>query len=47
MVARLKTYLKSAYPFAIVEVFPKGTVHEDFFRWELHEMFEPFPFTAC
>ena len=47
MVARLKTYLKSAYPFAIVEVFPKGTVHEDFFRWELHEMFKPFPFTAC
>ena len=35
MVARLKTYLIAAYPLAIVEVFPRGTVHEDFFRWNL------------
>ena len=32
LVARLQQYLISAYPHAHVVVFPKGTVHEDFFR---------------
>ena len=32
MVARLQRYLTSAYPLATVEVFPMGTMHEDFFR---------------
>ena len=32
LVARLQRYLTSAYPHATVGIFPRGTVHEDFFR---------------